>query len=680
VAAHLRTRSPHRRIAQSPSSSLAWLSLAVGLVICGAGGRIINPLIAVAVAQSQSGLAANYPGDVGIETDPNVVFVEKFEETTTTNLFARWTDVLNAASMSLSTDVVPGSVAGSHSLNISSIGGGGSDGGHLYRQLTPGVDDTLYVRYYIKYPTGVNYSHQGIWMGGHNPPVSWPDPQAGIKPVGNDRFSAAAEQIAGTAISDHYDYWMNMRMATDGNYWGNRLLNDATVRGVEGQWMCVEQMVKLNNPVTAFNGEHAIWLNGVKISHLGPGFPNGTWLGGNFTQTPLGTPFEGFRWRSDPSLNLNWIWLQNYSPNDPMGINGSMKFDHVVAAKSYIGCLASGSPTSRPPAAPTNVRIVVNGTPAPVAQVTVAPASASVASGATKQLTATLRDASGNVLTGRTVSWGSSNLSGATVSATGLVTGVAPGSATVTATSEGKTGTAAVTITGGSGSGSWPNEPSGFVQLSDQPWNVVIGNGWNYLRRTGSLDDNIVLDPAAPLSPQEVLRINFTPGMQRDSEPGVHWVSLPNVAEVYTGWWIKLSPNWQSSPAGGGKITFLWTSGGQGQVYTGFFGSTAPHHLSVNTEWAPYGQKIWDPNVTTTPINYDQWYRIEWYVKWETSPGAGNGVMKWWVNGALNGNYSNVVFPSGSSSFNQFEFAPTLQNPPTATQYMYIDHTRVSRR
>ena len=29
-----------------------------------------------------------------------------------------------------------------------------------------------------------------------------------------------------------------------------------------GQWMCVEQMVKLNNPVSSANGEHAIWLNG----------------------------------------------------------------------------------------------------------------------------------------------------------------------------------------------------------------------------------------------------------------------------------------------------------------------------------------------------------------------------------------------------------------------------------
>jgi len=98
-------------------------------------------------------------------------------------------------------------------------------------------------------------------------------------------------------------------------------------------------MVKLNNPVTSSNGEHAMWLDGVKVSHLGQGFPNGYWSGGIFTQDPGGSPFEGFRWRSDSNLKLNWIWLQNYSPDHPPGVAQDMKFDHVVVAASYIGCL-----------------------------------------------------------------------------------------------------------------------------------------------------------------------------------------------------------------------------------------------------------------------------------------------------------------------------------------------------
>jgi len=98
---------------------------------------------------------------------------------------------------------------------------------------------------------------------------------------------------------------------------------------------------------------------------------------------------------------------------------------------------------------------VVAGTPAPVATVTVTPNPASVAVGGTVQLTATLKDANGNTLTGRTVAWTTSNASFATVnSGTGLVSGVAAGSATITATSEGKSGTSAVTVTAPSGGGS----------------------------------------------------------------------------------------------------------------------------------------------------------------------------------------------------------------------------------
>src|SRR5436309_4230209 len=83
----------------------------------------------------------------------------------------------------------------------------------------------------------------------------------------------------------------------------------------------------------------------------------------------------------------------------------------------------------------------------PVASVTVSPATASVPAGQTVQLTATLKDANGNTLTGRTVTWSSDNTAVATVSGSGLVSSVAAGAATITATSEAKSGTSAITVT-----------------------------------------------------------------------------------------------------------------------------------------------------------------------------------------------------------------------------------------
>ena len=86
-------------------------------------------------------------------------------------------------------------------------------------------------------------------------------------------------------------------------------------------------------------------------------------------------------------------------------------------------------------------------TPVPVASVGVSPATASLVLGTTQQLTANARDAAGAALTGRTVTWSSSAPAVATVSTTGLVTTIAVGTATISATADGIVGTAAITVT-----------------------------------------------------------------------------------------------------------------------------------------------------------------------------------------------------------------------------------------
>ncbi len=116
-----------------------------------------------------------------------------------------------------------------------------------------------------------------------------------------------------------------------------------------------------------------------------------------------------------------------------------------------------------------SARVTVSATATPVASVEVTPDAPTIASGATVQLTATPKDAAGQPLTGRAVTWSTGASDVATVSLTGLVTGVAAGTATITALSEGKQGTASVTVTDASGPaamGQWSQVmPSPIVQL-----------------------------------------------------------------------------------------------------------------------------------------------------------------------------------------------------------------------
>ena len=66
--------------------------------------------------------------------------------------------------------------------------------------------------------------------------------------------------------------------------------------------------------------------------------------------------------------------------------------------------------------------------------------------GQSTQANATTKDASGNVLTGRTIVWTTSDPAVASVDGAGLVTALKAGTVTVTATSEGKTGSASLTV------------------------------------------------------------------------------------------------------------------------------------------------------------------------------------------------------------------------------------------
>ena len=319
------------------ASKIAVLSL-IGLLLIGSAAVLLLRMPKLATVTD--GIAARFPGDVGIETDPDVFFVERFDEGTIASLAARYEDVLNPGDLSFVADVPSGSGASS-SLLMTAVGGVRS-GAHLFKNLAAdgrAQDDTVYLRYYVKYRSPFTPHHNGVWMGGANPPVDWPNPQAGTRPAGDDRFIVATEPVTSTMRLDNYVYWKDMHSDPYGNYWGNDFLQDAGLRAPLDTWMCVETMVKLNDPVTTSNGELAFWIDGAKKNHLGPGFPRGSWIWDSF-HPGNGSAFPGFQWRTDPALNLNWIWLEHYADNTPAGQESQMQLAHVVAARSYVGCLS----------------------------------------------------------------------------------------------------------------------------------------------------------------------------------------------------------------------------------------------------------------------------------------------------------------------------------------------------
>jgi len=178
--------------------------------------------------------------------------------------------------------------------------------------------------------------------------------------------------------------------------------------------------------------------------------------------------------------------------------------------------------------------------------VAVTPAIGTIAIGQTQQLTATLRDASGNVLTGRSVTWASMRRSWGSVSASGLVSGIAAGLVPVTPRARASAARASITVTLAAPppAATWPNEPSGMTLVSDEPFDALVHGGWNAVQAAGHQWIGLVtaLDAGAPLSPAGVLAVHVRERLRGGQRAGRGVLrSVEPRKETYFAFWWKPS-------------------------------------------------------------------------------------------------------------------------------------------
>jgi hypothetical protein len=299
-------------------------------------------------------IADGYPGDEGIADDPDVVWAENFEQASVADFLARYDSHQNEAGMSFDPNV-PARSSGSASLRLESSGEG-ENATDFYKNLGAGWDE-LYVRYYARYEANVPWHHTGVWIGGYNPPSDWPDPNAGLKPDGDDRFSISLEpleQNSATPRMDFYNYWMTMHSwmevpSGDTAYYGNSLIHEPSLVARDS-WQCIELYIKLNpEPASALGAELALFVDDVPLVAFTDQAPLGYWIKDKFCpDTAPGEECTDYRpsdpelvpldlqFRSDENLKLNALWPQNYI-TDPG--SGSVWYDDMVLARRRIGCL-----------------------------------------------------------------------------------------------------------------------------------------------------------------------------------------------------------------------------------------------------------------------------------------------------------------------------------------------------
>jgi hypothetical protein len=361
-------------------------------------------------------------------------------------------------------------------------------------------------------------------------------------------------------------------------------------------------------------------------------------------------------------------------------------------------------------------------TAVPVASVSVSPASPSVAVGQSVQLTATPRDANGNPLSGRVVTWTSGNTGVATVSANGLVTGVGAGSAAITATSEGKSGAATVTVTAGSGGGTVLFQ-EGFEDAS------FGSRGWYD-------NPDMAITTQQHNSGTSALEIHFTPGASGPTWGGAARHQFPASPTIYVSYWVKYGSNWVGSGQIDHPHEFYMLSNLDGQysglandwlttyIETNFVnGAGTPRvslqdNLAINTSYGavpnnligvtenrsvsgcngvvetnlfsecyggPYNDKQFNRGGTVTflassgPGYKGNWNHVEAYFQMNSivgGVGQADGVVQYWFNGTLVIDRHDVLFRTGARAtlaFAQFLIAPYIGNGSPIDQTMWVD-------
>ncbi len=200
---------------------------------------------------------------------------------------------------------------------------GGQSGVQASGWFGPAGYDRVYFRRYIRFAADYdqgNLHHVGGGLAGVAGASRWRAMgKAGRRPRGDDYFKSSFEPWRGWARYPApgymflYTYWMDMRRARDGAYWGNMLGPGEDKRVTLGRerWHCLEHMIRVND-VGKSNGELAAWIDGKLYIH-----------------------YVGIRWRSSAEVKLKRFNIGVYIHRARQ--DNTVWYDDVALSTGYIG-------------------------------------------------------------------------------------------------------------------------------------------------------------------------------------------------------------------------------------------------------------------------------------------------------------------------------------------------------
>jgi hypothetical protein len=319
----------------------------VFLISCAALALTFIPKVsAQPLPEGDSGIAARWPGDAGIASDPAVIFADDFESYgSSAGLTTKWTQAYPATNLRIATEL-GNFFGGNKALEFTVPRLDGEVNATVIKQLNP-ERDVLFLRYYARFDEGYNVlgsSHNGSSISSH---YCCPGERADgynkfLVNFETERFETTLANPGRLGVyiyhPDQRDVWGDIFFPTGVVSpftsvpfdFGPGFVARPYVIPQLGRWYCYEIMVKVNTPGQR-DARIALWLDGNLIAD-----------------------FQNLRLRETTALKIDKFGLALYIHGNTLAMAREW-FDNVVAATAYIGPMLS---TQRPVVAlagsPTN--------------------------------------------------------------------------------------------------------------------------------------------------------------------------------------------------------------------------------------------------------------------------------------------------------------------------------------
>ena len=232
----------------------------------------------------------------------------------------------------------------------------------------------------------------------------------------------------------------------------------------------------------------------------------------------------------------------------------------------------------------------------------------------------------------------------------------------------------------------WPNEPVGHTLRNDWNCDVLSGSGWADAYNGASLM-SLVDNQNGPESSPSALQGRFPVGHPGGNGVGNFFHNSAAAVEMWYGHWVKHSNPFQQHPDGDKICYYVAQNGNQHPFYSLWRGNRIDLVLqgpvAVDNRHIPGVAFAGTCILVGSVSNWAKgvWKRLEVFLRESSSFTAQNGVARWWVDGVLVGQYTNLNTDQVGG------FTGAIMNPvygggtqvtKTQEDFIWYDHVRIT--